>query len=166
MDADAAGRVELYFLRHADAGDPYAWDGPDEDRPLSHKGERQAERVARLLHGMDVGPDAVISSPKLRAFQTARIVASELGAEVVLSDRLGDGIDVASLDDLLAEAGLPARPLLVGHDPDFSMTVSALVGAEVLVKKGALVRVDAALPLQSGTGELRWLVPPDALRSR
>jgi phosphohistidine phosphatase len=166
MSADEGGRVELYFLRHADAGDPFAWDGPDEDRPLSHKGERQAERVARLLHGMDPGPDAVISSPKLRAFQTARIVASEIGAEVVLSDRLGDGIGVDSLGDLLEEAGQPARPLLVGHDPDFSDTVSTLVGASVLVRKAALVRVDADLPLQPGGGELRWLVPPDALKSR
>jgi phosphohistidine phosphatase len=166
MSADGAGRVELYFLRHADAGDPLAWDGPDEDRPLSHKGERQAERVARLLHGMDDGPDAIISSPKLRAFQTARIVAAEIGAEVVLSDRLGGGIGVDTLGDLLDEAGLPARPLLVGHDPDFTETVSTLVGAEVLVKKGALVRIDAQLPLRAGGGELRWLVPPDALKSR
>ena len=166
MDADGRGRVELYFLRHADAGDPYAWDGPDEDRPLSHKGERQAERVGKLLRGMDDGPDAVISSPKLRAFQTARIVASEIGMEVVISDRLGDGIDVGSLGDLLDEAGSPSRPLLVGHDPDFTATVSALVDAQVVVRKAALVRIDAGLPLRPGGGELRWLVPPDALKSR
>ncbi len=78
MSAEATGRVELYFLRHADAGDPLAWDGPDEDRPLSRKGERQAERVARFLHDVG-GPDAVITSPKLRTFQTARIVATEIG---------------------------------------------------------------------------------------
>ena len=166
MGADGTGRVELYFLRHADAGDPFAWPGPDEDRPLSHKGERQAERVARLLRGMEDGPDAVISSPKLRAFQTARIVASEVGMEVVISDRLGDGIDVSSLGDLLEEAGSPSRPLLVGHDPDFTATVSALVDAQVLVRKAALVRISADLPLRPGGGELRWLVPPDALKPR
>jgi phosphohistidine phosphatase len=166
MDADRTGRVELYFLRHADAGDPMAWDGPDDDRPLSGKGERQAERVARLLGGVATRPDTVISSPKLRAFQTARIVAAEIGAEVVISDRLAYGLDVASLDALVEEAGFPGRPLLVGHDPEFSATVSALVGADILVRKGALVRVDADLPLGTGAGELHWLIPPDALKPR
>jgi phosphohistidine phosphatase len=166
MDAERTGRIELYFLRHADAGDPLAWEGPDEDRPLSGKGERQAERVARLLGGVATRPDAVISSPKLRAFQTARIVAAEIGAEVVISDRLAYGLDVASLDALVEEAGFPGRALLVGHDPEFSATVSALVGADILVRKGALVRVDADLPLATGAGELHWLIPPDALKPR
>jgi phosphohistidine phosphatase len=166
MDADRAGRVELFFLRHADAGDPLAWVGPDEDRPLSSKGERQAERVARLLGSVATRPDAVLSSPKLRAFQTARIVAAEIGVEVVISDRLASDLDVGSLDALVEEAGYPARPLLVGHDPDFSATVSALVGADILMRKGALVRVDADLPLATGGGELHWLIPPDALKPR
>ena len=166
MDADRAGRVELFFLRHADAGDPLAWVGPDEDRPLSSKGERQTERIARLLGSVATRPDAVLSSPKLRAFQTARIVAAEIGVEVVISDRLASDLDVGSLDALIEEAGHPARPLLVGHDPDFSATVSALVGADILVRKGALVRVDADLPLVTGGGELHWLIPPDALKPR
>jgi phosphohistidine phosphatase len=166
MSTDGTGRVELYFLRHADAGDPLAWDGPDEDRPLSGKGERQAERVARLLGAIAGRPDAVISSPKLRAFQTARIVAAEIGVEVVISDRLATGLDVASLDALVEEAGYPARPLLVGHDPEFSAAVSALVGADILVRKGALVRVDADVPITTGGGELHWLIPPDALKPR
>ncbi len=166
MGAERTGRVELYFLRHADAGDPLAWEGPDEDRPLSGKGERQAERVARLLGAGATRPDAVISSPKLRAFQTARIVAAEIGLEVAINDRLADDLDVASLDALVEEAGFPGRPLLVGHDPDFSATVSALVGADILVRKGALVRVDADLPLSTGAGELHWLIPPDALKPR
>ncbi len=73
---------------------------------------------------------------------------------------------MASLAALLDEAGFPARPLLVGHDPDFSATVSELVGADILVRKSALVRVDADLPLAPGTAELRWLVPPDSLKAR
>jgi phosphohistidine phosphatase len=160
-------RVEIHFLRHADAGDPLQWMGPDEDRPLSPKGERQADRAARHLEAIGVEPDAIISSPLLRAFQTAEAVAKRLGGEVVISDRLAGGLDVGSLAELLEEADSPDRPLLVGHDPDFTETVSALVGAVgILVRKGTLVRIDAPLPLVEGTGELRWLIPPDAMKER
>ena len=160
-------RVEILFLRHADAGDPLAWVGPDEDRPLSAKGERQAERVARHLEAIGVTPDAIITSPMLRAFQTAEAVARWFDREVIISDRLAGGLDEESLDELLEEAGMPARPLLVGHDPEFSETVSALIGAVgIAVRKGALVRIDATLPLVEGGGDLRWLIPPDALKER
>jgi len=158
--------VQILFLRHADAGDPLAWTGPDEDRPLSQKGERQAERAARHLESIGAIPDVILSSPRLRAFQTAEAVAQRLGQEVVISDPLGSSFDVASLGAILEDAGGPSRPLLVGHDPDFSMAVSDLVGASITVRKGALVRVDAALPLADGRGELRWLIPPDALKER
>ena len=99
MTADEAGpgRVEIFFLRHADAGDPLAWVGPDEDRPLSAKGERQAERVARHLEAIGADPDAIITSPLLRAFQTAEAVAKRLGREVIISDRLAGGLDVEAL---------------------------------------------------------------------
>jgi phosphohistidine phosphatase len=158
--------VQILFLRHADAGDPLAWTGPDEDRPLSPKGERQAERVARHLESIGAIPDLIISSPKLRAFQTAEVVARRLGQDVVISDTLGSGFDVASLGAILEDAGGPGRPLLVGHDPDFSMAVSDLVGASITVRKGALVRVDAEMPLGDGQGDLRWLIPPEALKER
>jgi len=158
--------VQILFLRHADAGDPLAWMGPDEDRPLSPKGERQAERVARHLESLGAIPDVILSSPKLRAFQTAEAVAKRLGREIVIRDQLGSGFDLLALGGILEDAGRPARPLLVGHDPDFSTAVSELVGASLTVRKGALVRVDAALPLTEGQGDLRWLIPPDALKER
>lgn len=159
--------VELTLLRHADAGDSLAWPGPDEDRPLSAKGERQTERLGRHLETIGFEADVIVSSPKLRAFQTATIVSRFLARDVVISDRLGDGLDLASLEELLDEAGDPLRPLLVGHDPDFSAIVSELASAPgILVRKGALVRIDATRPLSPGSGSLRWLLPPEALRSR
>ncbi len=80
--------VELYLLRHADAGDPAKWDGPDAARPLSPKGEKQSERLGRFLAGIGFRPDAILSSPKLRASQTADIVAGQLGVPVTLDERL------------------------------------------------------------------------------
>jgi phosphohistidine phosphatase len=157
--------IQLFLLRHADAGDPAAWDGPDASRPLSPKGERQSERLGRFLAGIGFRPDAIITSPKLRASQTAELVAQQLGVGVRLDERLGSGVDLAALEGILRDANDPSRAVLVGHDPDFSDLVEALTGsANVPMKKGALARIDGERPLTPGGGVLRWLVPPDLLR--
>ncbi len=159
-----ADRVELYLLRHAHAGDPGAWQGPDDERPLSAKGEGQTERLATFLVAFGFRPDAIISSPKVRAMQTAERVADRLGVAVSQDPRLGDSLDPATVEAILRDAGDPARPMLVGHDPDFSSLVEALTGgADIPVRKGALARIDIRRPIRSGGGDLRWLVPPDLL---
>ena len=65
--------------RHADAGDPAKWDGPDSQRPLSGKGRKQAERLGAFLDAHGIEPDAIVSSPRLRAQETAEVVADALG---------------------------------------------------------------------------------------
>jgi 8-oxo-dGTP diphosphatase len=156
--------TQLHLLRHADAGDPETWTGPDAARPLSEKGEAQAERLATFLHGVRFAPDAVISSPKVRARRTAEIVANTSGAGVRLDDRLAGAFDAATVDAILADAGSPTRPVLVGHDPDFSELLGALIGApDIVMKKGAFARVDVRGAVADGRGTLRWLVPPDLL---
>jgi phosphohistidine phosphatase len=156
-------RVELYLLRHADAGDPDAWDGPDAARPLSAKGEAQAGRLAAFLSANGFVPDAIVSSPKLRATQTAEPVANALGRGVDIDEVLAGAFDLAALERLL-DARRLERPMLVGHDPDFSDLVEALCGTSAIpLRKGALARVDADRPLRDGGGKLRWLVPPDML---
>ena len=62
-DLEPIRAVQLHLLRHAHAGDPYAWDGPDEVRPLSPRGERQADRLGRFLAGVGFRTDAIITSP-------------------------------------------------------------------------------------------------------
>lgn len=157
--------MELYLLRHAHAGDPAAWDGPDERRPLSDRGEKQADRLGRFLAGIGFQADAIISSPRVRAAQTAKIVAERLGLSVGEDDRLAGGLGIGALEAILRDAGDPVRPVVVGHDPDFSDLVALLCGAaRVPMKKGALARIDVARPLEPGGGILRWLVPPDLLR--
>lgn len=160
-------RISLHLLRHADAGDPEDWHGDDAARPLSEKGVRQAERLAHHLASLGFEPDLILSSPKLRARQTADIVAAEVGRAVVLDDRLGGGLRPRLVAELLGDHGAPGRPVLVGHDPDFSELLAELVGAPTItMKKGALARVDIADGLEPGGGVLRWLVPPDLLPRR
>jgi phosphohistidine phosphatase len=150
--------MELYLLRHAHAGDPGTWDGPD-------KGEKQADRLGRFLAGIGFQTDAIITSPKVRAGQTAKLVAERLGVPVGEDDRLGGEVSIGTLEAILRDAGDPARPVIVGHDPDFTDLVAILCGAaRVPMRKGALARIDADRPLQPGGGTLRWLVPPDLLR--
>jgi phosphohistidine phosphatase len=156
--------IELHLLRHADAGDPTAWKGPDADRPLSGKGEKQAERLGRFLKEVGFRPDAIVSSPKVRAAATAEIVARHLGLAVAIDDRLAGAMDLAAVEAILRHAGDPSRPVLVGHDPDFSDLLVELTGLSgVTMKKGAFVRIDTER-FEPAAGALRWLVPPDLLR--
>jgi phosphohistidine phosphatase SixA len=86
---------------------------------------------------------------------------------VRLDERLGGGFDATAVDGILADLGGPSRPVLVGHDPDFSELLGWLARAEGLtMKKGAFARVDVQGPVASGQGTLRWLVPPDLLEGR
>ncbi len=156
--------IELHLLRHAHAGDPMAWKGLDADRPLSGKGEKQAERLGRFLKDVGFRPDAIITSSKVRAAQTAEIVARHLGIPVTTDERLAGAIDLAGVEAILRHAGDPTRPVLVGHDPDLSDLLEELTGLPGLtMKKGAFVRIDAER-LEPAAGTLRWLVPPDLLK--
>ena len=167
-DGTAHGSAtRLHLLRHADAGDPESWSGPDDARPLSPKGEKQSRRLGKHLASLGFTADAIISSPKLRARQTAEIVAAELGREVTIDDRLGFGLDAVAVEAILFDAGEPESPVLVGHDPDFSELAAWLIGASSFtMKKGALVRIDTVRPISQASGTLRWLVPPDLLQAR
>ncbi len=160
----STGLVRLCLLRHAHAGDATRWLDDDDLRPLTEKGRAQAERVGRLLAAAGYRPDAVLASPLVRARATAEIVAAHLDATVTTDERLGGPLDLATLDRILMDAGDPRQPLLVGHDPDFSEIVSTLVGAPVHMRKATLARVDVERPLEAGTGDLCWLLPPDLLR--
>ena len=156
----------LHFLRHADAGDPEAWTGPDAARPLSDKGRKQSKRLGEHLGAIGFEADAFITSPKVRAAQTAEIAAEPLGTKVSIDQRLAGGLEIDALDAVLTDAGDPGRVVIVGHDPDFSDLLSQLVGTRLEMKKGAFARVEIERPLRAGTGTLRWLLPPDALKAR
>jgi phosphohistidine phosphatase len=158
-----AETLELYFLRHAHAGNPEEWAGDDAERPLSQKGRRQAERLGRFLARSGFQPDVVVTSPKVRAAQTAELFAAALGARIETDDRLGGPLDLGAVAGLLADSG-GNKVVLVGHDPDFSDLTAELVGAEYMpLKKGTLVRLDITPPLQPASALLRWMLPPDLI---
>ena len=158
--------IHVYFLRHGIA-DRSEWSGDDFERPLTARGRSQMRREAETIVRLNLALEVILSSPLARACQTAEIVAEALGdrERFVIDRRLAPGFGVSALADMLAERpGLTAL-LLVGHEPDFSETISALIGGgRVVCKKGSLARVD--LPDVAGAhAELVWLIPPTMLVS-
>jgi phosphohistidine phosphatase len=158
--------MDLFFLRHGIAGDRGDWTGDDSLRPLTSKGRSQLAAAAKVMASLGLEFDAILTSPLVRARETAEIIAVRLGAIDRLQEepQLEPGFDIGKLSSVLAGTGRGRTLLLVGHEPDFSRTISALVGGGNLVmKKGGLARVALAddQPLR---GELLWLLPPKLLR--
>ena len=114
----------VYLCRHAEA----AQGEPDELRPLTPKGERQARRLAERLAGEAVPPALVVSSPLLRARQTAEAIARATGAELRTDERLSPGATVAGLRELATEQA--AALATVGHQPDCSEIALAVSGRD------------------------------------
>jgi phosphohistidine phosphatase len=158
------GAMTLYLVRHAHAGDPARWTGDDARRPLSAKGRLQADRLAQHLAALAIDLDVIVTSPKVRARETADPIARAFGMEARMDDRLGGGLTLRGLEHLLADVGNPKAAMVVGHDPDFSQLAADLSGiADLPMRKGALIRFETGRPLHAGAALLRWLLPPDAL---
>jgi phosphohistidine phosphatase len=138
------------LLRHGDAQDG----SPDAERPLSDKGREQSRVAGAALKALGVDLDACLTSPKVRAADTARLACDELGdVEPQLEPKLAGG----PFDAEALAAGLGDDVLLVGHDPDFSAAVHSLTGAQVRMKKGGLAGIDR--------GELVVLLRPRELKA-
>jgi phosphohistidine phosphatase len=136
----------LWLLRHAEAADGY----PDDERPLTERGTRHAEAVGLGLVRLGTHLDVCLTSPKLRAVQTAERACEPLGVPVTVEPRLsGEPFDVHDLTAGLGEV------LLVGHDPSFSLTLHKLTGAQARMKKGGLAGI--------AKGELLTLLRPSEL---
>src|SRR5919107_2565321 len=139
----------LWLLRHGESAEG----SPDAERPLTDKGREQSRAAGAALQALGVRLDACLTSPKLRAADTARIACEQLeGVEPALEPKLAGG----PFDAQALAAGLGEEVLLVGHDPDFSAAVHPLTGAQVRMKKGGLAAVDK--------GELIVLLRPAELK--
>lgn len=126
----------IYLLRHGDAEEGT---GDDAARRLTPKGERQARAAGRALVALEVRLDACLTSPKIRAADTARLACEALGLNPEVTEALRGG----PFDSVDLAAGR-GDVLLVGHEPDFSSEVARLTGAKVKLRKGGLAVVDGS----------------------
>ena len=157
--------MELYLLRHGDAGGREAWQGDDRERPLTEAGASGIRTEARTLAAMKLGVTLVITSPFTRAVQTAEIVCGALGLSVspLRDERLAPGFGLRGLREILAAHAEAGVILLVGHEPDFSKTIGECIGrGRVECRKGGLARLEIRDP-RKARGVLRWLLPPEVL---
>lgn len=155
--------MSLYFLRHGIAEDRQGWTEADEVRPLTDTGKKNLVKQAEVMAALNLKLDLILTSPLVRAYATAAIVARRLNLEVIEDRRLAPGFGIPELVELLRDHPRAENILLVGHEPDFSQTLSALIGGGRLVcKKAGLARVDL-FQSDPPQGELVWLIPPRIL---
>lgn len=168
--------MKLLLIRHGLAADreEFARSGADDgERPLTAKGRRRMQAAARGLRGFLEAPEpaALLTSPLLRAVQTAAVVHRELGgAEPEESAALlPDAEPEALLAALRAlDAGADALVAAVGHEPHLSTAASWLLTGRgrpvVEVRKGSALLLDLGDDPEPGAALLLWLLPPRALR--
>lgn len=146
--------MRLYFMRHAQALNVGDWGGADAARPLTDEGRTRAAQAAAGLARIHPGIEAIISSPYVRAYETALITGHALGLTVATSDALRPGFSLASLDVALALRPDVGGVLFVGHEPDMSGVVLALAGnadvRSVTMKKGSCAFIQSPVDVEGG----------------
>jgi phosphohistidine phosphatase len=159
--------MRLYLMRHAEAGeaDPRRWPD-DRQRPLSEAGHREHAGVAAALRRMEVRFDRLLTSPLVRARQTAAITAAAYGGAPAPEETPALG-ERARLPDLLAAlARLPADAAIlgVGHEPFLSAATGALVSrdgsARIEMRKSGVAAIEFEGHPAEGKGTLVFHLRP------
>jgi phosphohistidine phosphatase len=125
----------IWLLRHGDAEDGAG--KPDAERELTEKGERQSRDAGKALKALGVELGVCLTSPKVRAKQTAELACESFDCPIEEDERLAGG----DFDPLELAAGR-SEVMLVGHEPDFSGAVALVTGSRVKMKKGGVAALD------------------------
>lgn len=149
--------MHLYFLRHGHA-EPGGLIS-DHDRQLTPEGIQRLHVAAKVMRQLNINPAHIFSSPRIRARQTADIIAEATGTPVEIREEVNFDFDLNAVRTLIQDLPATDEVMFVGHEPTFSMTVQNLTGADVEMKKGGLARVDLYDP-RSPRGMLVWLIAP------
>jgi phosphohistidine phosphatase len=164
------GPYEIYLVRHGVAEERSAKWPDDSKRPLTADGMSKMKKSARGLDRVGVKFDIILSSPLVRARQTAEILSAELGAHpaIVNIESLAPGAAYAALQaDLEKHVRKATRIALVGHEPGMGELAARFVGTRhpVEFKKGAIARIDFDEMPPVGPGDLRWLLTAKFMRA-
>ncbi len=159
--------MRLLLIRHAHAGDrdPEQWPD-DRDRPLTDKGRKTHRKVSRALGKLDLVPAKVLTSPWLRAAQTADVMVQELGlrAPAITIDALATEPDLARLADDIGDPGPDAVVALVGHSPWIEDLAALLLtdatgGLRLDYPKSGVMEIELER-VAKGAGVLRFFLRP------
>jgi len=169
--------MNLYLMRHADAGVPRENPVLDAKRSLVKEGKQQCMLMAGVLAALKAQIDVIVSSPLKRARQSAQFVATEIGFEspILSSPALAPDGDFPALQQLIAEHAGREGVLLVGHNPNLHQYIAKLLsngngngnghnhlpgGGSIRLRKGAIARIDLA----RRPPQLQWLIDPRLAR--
>jgi phosphohistidine phosphatase len=161
--------MEIYFLRHASAGQPKASSAKDEKRPLDKLGTEQSHDLGRALAALDPKLDVILSSPLTRAVQTAEVAAEACGhkEKIVTDNALRPEASYEQFQDLLQRYSDKGAILVVGHNPSMTEFLNKLLFeaaalSAVELKKGALAKVEKD---GSQSAVLKWCMTPKVVRA-
>jgi len=163
--------MELYIIRHGLAH-PLGQknDFADERRTLTSQGRDRVREIAKGLRKLEVRPEMVLTSPLIRAQETAEIVADSLGVDkdmLITTQNLAPG---SKFEELLAEIKEKhvESIALVGHQPDLGELAGLVVSGQnhvaVPLRKGGVCCIDVTETVPSFKGTLVWLLTPKQLR--
>jgi phosphohistidine phosphatase len=162
--------MDLFIMRHAEAGQSMTARAQDAERPLTAEGKDELEDVARALSRLKIEPDHIISSPLKRARETAGIVAKGLKKrdKVEIWDELKPEGSKQELYTRLSKLKHEDTVLCVGHEPYLTQMINEVMGHQgspgILLKKSGLARLSIKTFSPKVEGELRWLLTPRLLK--
>ncbi|HUF23308.1 MAG TPA: phosphohistidine phosphatase SixA [Vicinamibacterales bacterium] len=161
--------MELYLVRHGIAAERGTEWPDDSTRPLTPKGIARMGKVTAGLEALGVGLDLILTSPLVRARQTADLLHQGLGGATPLEETalLAPGGKPADLVDHLRSRKKSDRIALVGHEPDLGQLAAFLIGARapLVFKKGGICRIDFEKSPPVPPGQLVWFALPRMLRA-
>ncbi len=162
---------EFYVMRHGLAA-PRAGTGITDDakRPLTPEGKKKMQEIARGLGRLGVDVDWIVTSPLVRAVETAGIVSDSQESKIPMdiSDALRPGGSPEALISFLARHPHRKRVLVVGHEPDLSELAARLIGAgrnaNLSFKKGGCCFISFDEFPPKSPGQLVWWLTPRVMR--
>jgi phosphohistidine phosphatase len=172
--------MNLYLMRHADAGVPRENPVLDAKRGLVKEGKQQCMLMAGVLAGLKAQVDVIIASPLKRARQSAQFLATEMGFDqpILTSAALAPDSDYAAFQQLIVKHSSREGVLVVGHNPNLHQFIARLIsgngngngnghgagsgpgGGSIRLRKGSIARIDMA----RRPPQLQWLIDPRLAR--
>lgn len=161
--------MDLFILRHGDAGRRSTTSREDSKRPLTLGGKKEIEEMSNGLCSLGIRLDYIFTSPLLRSKQTAEIVFKNLKCknQIIELDELKPEGNKLQFYNKLSALKQDSSVLIVGHEPYLSELIGETISggtSRIDLKKGGLARIRTISLLPKIQGELRWLLTPKHMK--
>ena len=165
--------MELFILRHGEAGKRLSSTIGDKTRPLTSTGKAEVMEEAKALKRIGIKFNLIVTSPLKRAYETANIVANIYKKKNILKvwNELAPEGSITDVLHKISQLGQESSILMVGHEPQLSEITKGIIhkdktgSCNIVLKKAGLVRINILKSNPSPKGELRWLLTPRILKA-